>query len=350
MAVEKSFFGKCDEIEIYQYTMSNSGGMTVSVIDRGATIRSIIVPDKAGNMVDVALAYDKAESYKVNAEYFGNAIGRYANRLEDAQFEIGGKAYNVGKNNGRNSLHGGGASGFDKKTWAVEIVSEEVEPELKFTLFSPDGDGGYPGNLNVEISYKLTKDNSLVINYKAASDADTVLNLTNHSYFNLAGHSSGDIDNQILQLNCSFFTPNTDECMPYGEILSVKGTPFDFTTPKKFGEAFAQEHEQTQRFKGFDHNFVIDGRGYRLFAVAENPENGICMECFTDKPGVQLYSGCSLDCKDGKDGASYGFHGAFCLETQYFPNSMKYSHYPCPILKANDKYDFTTEYKFSVKK
>lgn len=349
MAIEKSYFGKFDETEIFQYTMSNDNGMTVSIIDRGATIRSIVVPDKNGNMVDVALAYDKPESYKANSAYFGNAIGRYANRLEDASFELNGKVYNLGKNDGRNSLHGGGALGFDKKTWEVEAASEGHEPELKFSLFSPDGEGGYPGNLNVTISYKLTKDNGLVISYNGVSDADTVLNLTNHSYFNLGGHDSGRIDNQILQMNCSFFTPNTDECMPYGEIRPVNGTAFDFTTPRTFGDAFAQDDEQTKKFNGFDHNFVIDGRGYRLFATAQNPENGICMECFTDKPGVQLYSGCTLDCAEGKGGAHYGIHGAFCLETQYFPNSMKYAHFPSPVLKANAKYDFTTEYRFSVK-
>jgi len=348
MAVEKSFFGKIDETEVYQYTMSNGSGMTIKVIDRGATIRCIVVPDKAGNMVDVALAYGKAECYKTNAEYFGNAVGRYANRIGGASMEIGGKEYNLGANSGKDCLHGG-FLGFDKKQWDVKIVNDGDEPELKFGLFSPDGEEGFPGNLNVEMSYKLTAENSLIINYNAVSDADTVVNLTNHSYFNLAGHDAGVIDDQILQLNCSFFTPNTADCTPYGEIRPVKGTAHDFTTPKKFAEGFNKGDEQVELFNGFDHNFVIDGRGYRKFAVAYNPENGICMECFTDKPGVQLYTGCMLDCQDGKDGAHYGIHGAFCLETQYFPNSMKCAHFPSPILKANEKYDFTTEYKFSVK-
>lgn len=210
-------------------------------------------------------------------------------------------------------------------------------------------DEGFPGNLKVKLTYTLTKNNSLKINYNAVSDKDTVVNLTNHSYFNLAGHSSGSICNQVLQINSEFYTPNCSECMPTGEILSVMGTPFDFRVPKPIGQDISADFSQIEMFGGYDHNFILDGSGYRLGAVASCPQNGITMKMYTDKPAVQLYTtnGTEKD-RACKDAVVYSAHQAFCLETQYYPNSLKFSHFPSPILKAGEVYDFTTEYEFSA--
>ena len=199
------------------------------------------------------------------------------------------------------------------------------------------------------VTYTITSDNAIKIDYKAVSDKDTVVNLTNHAYFNLAGHASGTIDNQILQINSAFYTPNDSECMPTGEVLSVLGTPFDFRVPKPIGQDIDADFEQIEMFGGFDHNFVVEGRGYRLAGAAMCEENGICMEIYTDKPAMQLYTSNGLKEGTYKDGAKYGVHCGFCLETQYFPNAMAHSHYPSPILKKGEEYSFTTAYKFVVK-
>ena len=348
MAVTSKSFGICNGVDITEYVMHNKNGMTVSVLDRGATIRSICVPDRDGKATDVVLALGSPADYEANDGYMGAVIGRCSNRIEKGEIEVKGNKYKIGINDGNNSLHGG-IVGFDKKTWTVDSVGTDDEPALKFSIVSLDGEEGFPGNLSVDVIYKLTLDNSIIIQYTAKSDKDTVVNLTNHSYFNLAGHDSGTIDTQCLKLNSSFFTPNTEECMPNGEVLSVHNTPFDFTVSKTFGEGFSGTHRQVEQFGGFDHNFIIDGAGYRCCAVAENKENGICMECWTDKPGVQLYTSNALDCKSGKDSAVYGKHHGFCLETQFYPNSMKYSHFPSPILKAGEEYNYTTSYKFYIK-
>ncbi|MBP3360969.1 MAG: galactose mutarotase [Clostridia bacterium] len=350
MSVESRVFGKCGRDTVTEYIMKNKGGMTVGILDRGGIIRSIVIKDKFGNDVDVVLANKDAESLIKNAGYMGSAVGRYANRLAAGEFEINGISYNVPKNDGENSLHGG-ICGFDKKMWSVEVAGTDDAPELILSLCSEDGEEGYPGRLEIKMTYTLTADNAFVIRYEAVSDKDTIVNLTNHSYFNLGGHASGTIDNQILKMNSSFFTPNSEDCMPTGEILSVQGNAFDFRMGKAFADGFASDYGQVRMFGGFDHNFIIDGRGFRECAVAENPENGIVMEVKTNKPGVQLYT-CNMMSEGtvGKDGAVYGKHSAFCLETQYFPNSMKCAHFPSPVLRAGEKYDFTTSYAFSLKK
>lgn len=348
MSVISKKFGNCCGVEIAEYIMENSNGMKVSVLDRGGIIRNLFVPDKNNNPTDVVTALFDADAYEINEGYMGSAIGRYSNRIEKGEFEINGVKYNIGINNGNNALHGGFV-GYDKKTWGVEISDNSDEPELKLSLVSPDGEEGFPGNLDILMTYKLTNDNSIVINYKATTDKDTIINLTNHTYFNLSGHDSGVIDDQILKLNCSFYTPNTNECLPNGQILTVSNTAFDFTTPKTFKEAFESKDEQIAMFGGIDHNMIIDGEGYRCFAVAESLTSGICMECWTDKPGVQLYTANVLDEPKGKDGAEYGTHAAFCLETQFYPNSMKYKHFPSPVLKAGEEYNYTTAYKFYTK-
>ena len=342
MAITKELFGKLNNSEcVYEYTLDNGSGLKASILSYGGIIKNLYV-----NGTDVVLGRDSLEEYLDNDGYFGAAIGRHANRIKNSEFEIGGTVYKVGANNNGNSLHGG-FCGFDKKNWAVFECGTEREPSLMLKTFSPDGEEGFPGNLHVTITYTLTKNNGLLLHYEALSDKDTVVNLTNHSYFNLNGHSSGTIDGHTLQINAEFYTPNTDECLPYGEILSVKDTPFDFRKPKKIGQDINSDSEQIKMFGGYDHNFVLSGKGLRKTAVLSGEKSGIVMEIYTDKPGVQVYSGnCIDDKRVCKGGNIYSVHQAICLETQFFPNSTSHPHYPSAFLKKGEKYDFTTEYRF----
>lgn len=350
MSITKSLYGTLSSGEaVYEYTLDNKKGISAQILTYGGIIKNLYVTDRNGVKTDVVLGRDTIEDYLKNDGFLGAAIGRHANRIAGGEFELNGKTYHVGVNEGRNSLHGGNI-GYDKRVWAAEESGTESEPSLVLKLTSKDGEEGFPGTVEITMTYTITADNALNINYKAVSDKDTVLNLTNHSYFNLAGHDSGNIYNQILQINSGFYTPNDDECMPTGEVLSASGTPFDFRTPKPIGRDIKADFEQIKKFGGYDHNFAIEGRGFRLAAVAGCEENGITMEVRTDKPAMQLYTSNGLSEGDMyKNGAHYGVHQAFCLETQYFPNAMAHSHYPSPILRKGETYDFTTEYKFIVK-
>lgn len=348
MAITKELFGTLTNgQDITAYLLDNGNGVSAKILNYGGIVRNLYVEDKNGVKTDVVLGRETMEDYLNNDGFLGALIGRHANRIAGGEFELNGTKYNVGLNEGKNSLHGG-INGFDKKVWSAEEVDGE-EPSLKLSIVSEDGEEGFPGTLKVTVTYTLTKGNALKINYSAVTDKDTVVNLTNHSYFNLAGHASGTIDNQILQINSEFYTPNDNECMPTGEVLSVMGTPFDFRAPKPIGQDINADFEQIEMFGGYDHNFAISGRGYRLCAIAKCLENGITMEVYTDKPGVQLYTSNGLPEGIYKEGAKYSTHQAFCLETQYFPNGMKNSHFIAPILKVGDEYNFTTEYKFIVK-
>lgn len=348
MSITKSLYGtlKSGE-EVYVYTLDNGRGVSAQILTYGGIIKNLYVTDKNGKKTDVVLGRDTLEDYLTNDGYIGAAIGRHANRIARGEFELNGKTYHVGVNEGKNSLHGG-KIGFDQKVWEANAV-DGAEPSLALTLTSPDGEEGFPGTVEITMTYTVTADNALKINYRAVSDADTVINLTNHSYFNLAGHDSGVIDNQVLQINSGFYTPNDNECMPTGEVLSVNGTPFDFRAPKTIGKDIDADFAQIQAVGGFDHNFAIEGRGYRMAARAECKENGITMEVWTDKPAMQLYTSNALPEGTYKNGAKYKPHDAFCLETQYFPNAMAHSHYPSPILRKGEEYNFTTEYKFIIK-
>lgn len=348
MSILKTEFGTMPDGEkVYSYLLDNNQGLSAEILNYGGIVKNLYVTDKNGVKTDVVLGRDKLEDYLKNDGYLGALIGRHANRIAGGEFELGGTKYNVGINEGKNSLHGGNA-GYDCCVWETE-ENDGLEPSLTLTLTSPDGEEGFPGELKVKVVYTLTKDNALKIEYTAVSDKDTVCNLTNHSYFNLAGHASGTVDNQILYINSDFYTPNGSECMPTGEVLSVKGTPFDFRAPKPIGQDINSDFEQIKMFGGYDHNFAVNGRGYRKAAEAKCPQNGITMEVYTDKPAMQLYTSNGLAEGVYKDGAHYGVHQAFCLETQYFPNAMAHSHYPSPILKKGEEYYFTTEYKFSAR-
>lgn len=347
MAITKKEFGTTTSGEkIYTYTLSN-GTITAEIITYGGILKNLYVPDKNGNATDVVLGRETLEDYLHNDGYLGALIGRHANRIAEGKFTIKGREYNVGINEGKNSLHGGNM-GFDKKVWSV-VEYDGAEPSIALAIVSEDGEEGFPGRLSVVVTYTITKDNALKIKYRAKSDKDTVVNMTNHAYFNLAGHDSGDISKQVLQINSAFYTPNDDECMPTGEILSVMGTPFDFRLPKPIGQDIDADFDQIQMFSGYDHNFAILGTGYRFAASASCEENGIVMEVYTDKPGMQLYTANGLNEGNYKGGARYGKHNAFCLETQYFPNGMKHTHFPSPMLGAWQEYNFTTEYRFKTK-
>lgn len=340
--IKKTSVGRIKEKEIFLYTLDNGNGLSAEIYNYGGIIRSLVI-----NGRDVVLGREGFEDYLNNDGYLGAAIGRHANRIKNSRFILNGNEYNVGANEKGNSLHGGN-TGFDKYVWDVNEINGS-EPSLELSILSPDGDEGFPGNLSLKMTYTLTAENSLKIHYEAVCDKDTVVNLTNHSYFNLDGHSSGTVYNQSLWLNSDFYTPNTDECMPYGVVLSVKDTPFDFTAAKKIGTDIGSAYEQVQMFDGYDHNFALSGRGFRRVAAMTSSDGSLEMDTYTDLPGIQVYSANCLEAGSYKDGAPYGKHNAVCLETQYFPNSMENSHFIAPILNAGEKFDSVTEYKFIVK-
>ncbi len=319
------------------FTLDNGKNLKAEILNLGGIIKKLIYND-----IDVVSG---REDYTNNEGYLGALVGRNSNRISNAEFTLNEKQYKLAANNGKANLHGG-IIGYSHKIWDYEIV-DEIEPGLILTLNSPDGDEGFPGNAKIKVTYKLTQNNSIVIHYEGICDQDTILNMTNHTYFNLNGHKSGKIDNHTLTLNADYFTPNVQDCYPNGEILSVKGTAFDFTSPRKIGDAFSGNDKQIKMFGGYDHNFVINNSGYRKFCEAKGDITGIIMEGYTDQAGVQLYTGNGLnETKPCKDGAIYQVHDAFCLETQCFPNAINYSHFPSPVLKKGEKYDTTTEYLF----
>lgn len=340
MSITKKQFGEYNGENVYVYTLINKNGMSAEILNYGGIIRKLIYKD-----TDVVLGRDTMKEYTNNRGYFSALIGRNSNRIKNSEFELNGSIYKLFTNNGKNNLHGG-KTGFDKKIWDAKMVDEE-EPSLVLSAVSPDGEEGFPGIVNVEVTYTLTNDNALEIHYIGKADADTILNMTNHAYFNLNGHSSGSIKNHSLWLDSDFYTPNSDDCIPTGEILSVKNTPFDFSEEHIIEEGLKSEHNQIKKFGGFDHNFVLNGRGYRRVGRCTGDKSGITMEIYTDQIGIQVYSGNLIE--EGricKDGVVYGKHHGICFETQSFPNSINFSHFPSPVLKKGEIYDTVTSYKF----
>ncbi len=341
MSIVKEIYGEHNKKSVYKYTLDNGNGLVAEIITLGGIITKLKFDG-----IDVVHGRDSLEEYLDNDGYYGALIGRNSNRIERAEFVLNGKKYTLYSNDGKNNLHGG-KEGFNAKVWDSEI-STENEPSLVLSLFSEDGEEGFPGNLAVKVTYTLTADNSLLIHYEGKSDSDTILNMTNHTYFNLNGHDSGTVDGHKLYLNSSFYTPNNDECIPTGEVLSVKNTPFDLRTEETLGERFASAHEQITSFGGFDHNFVLDGKGYRYVGELIGDKSGIKMEIYTDRNGVQVYTGNMIDEeRKCKNGVLYKKHSALCLETQCFPNFTKFSHFPQGFLKKGEKYETKTSYKFS---
>jgi aldose 1-epimerase len=350
MAIEKKLFGKMpDGREVDIYTLKNTNGMTVEICTYGGAIVSSLVPSKTGEFYDVVLGYDNLENYLKGDRFFGALIGRFANRIQYAKFTINDTEYKVAQNNGENHLHGG-IKGFDKVVWDAEII-DSPSNSLQLSYLSVDGEEGYPGNLNVKVNYVLTDDNSIEINYKAISDKDTIINLTNHTYFNLSGHSSGDVLNQKLMINADTFTVNDAHSIPTGEIKAVEGTPMDFRSLTPIGQNINSDYEQIILGKGFDHNWVLNTNGSDKIKAAQaiDENTGIVLDVYTTTPGVQFYSANYLNESDiGKNKSVYNRRNAFCLETQYFPNSINYSSFKSPLFKAGQEYNHKTIYKFST--
>lgn len=340
--ITKRFFGKSGGKDVFAYELANKDkSLKAEIITYGGILRTLVY-----NGTDVVLGRDTIEEYENNAGCFGALIGRNSNRIFGGEFSLNGKKYTLAKNdNGVCNLHGGNI-GYNKRVWDAKEVDGD-EPSLVLSLFDPDKTEGFPGNVNVKVTYTVTCGNQLKIHYEAESDADTVINLTNHSYFNLNGHASGNTGNHTFKMEASFYTPNTKDCYPYGEILSVEGTPFDFRKEKKLSDGLNADFEQIKMFNGFDHNFVLDGSGYRKYAVVTGDISKITMECYTDLPGVQLYTGNGIEqgrvCKEG---ALYDTHGGFCLETQKFPNATNIPFFPSIFVKKGEKYDTVSAYKF----
>ena len=336
MKIWKEPFGTTRKGEaVERWWLENKNGTKAAVLTYGATLQSLIYAD-----TDIALGFDTMEGYEAQDAYVGAVIGRFANRIGAGQFTLNGKTYDLYINNGPNHLHGG-KEGFDKKIWRAE----EQEDGLHLFYISPDGEENYPGTLEVEVCYRLDEEDAFHISYLAKTDQDTVVNLTNHAYFNLSGHGAGNLDDQKVCIYADHFTENDENCLPTGKILSVTGTPMDFREMQSITGRIAEDDAQLVRGNGYDHNWIINGDGMRKCAEAVSETTGIYMETWTDQPGMQFYTANYLTPeKKGKDGADYHPRGAFCFETQGFPNATAFEYFPTSVLRADEVYERNTVY------
>ena len=332
------------------FRIANDNGMSALVSSYGAVLISLNVPDKTGAAADVVLGFDELRNYEVNSCFFGATVGRNGNRIANATFKIGDKVCTLYKNEGVNNLHSG-PDGYEHRYWDSEILENGV----KFTLNSPDGDQGFPGELKISVSYLLTEDNALELVYNGISNKDTIVNMTNHSYFNLAGHASGDAMDHYLQINADKYTPVIDSAsIPTGELAPVKDTPFDFTTAKRIGDDIDKDFDQLKFTGGFDHNFVLDGKrdenGMICAAVLTEKTSGRRMSVYTDCCAVQFYAGNFVadNPQKGKGGTVYVKRAGICLETQFYPDAINQPNFPSPILKAGEEYNSKTVYRFDT--
>jgi aldose 1-epimerase len=339
------------------FMLTNKNGLEMTVTNVGAIIASLHVPDKNGKLVDVVLGHDSIDNYLTSPEaYFGAICGRTANRIAGAKFTLDGQVYTLNANKAPNSLHGG-LKGFNAVVWDAKQIDTQT---IELTYLSEDGEEGYPGNLNVLVTYKLTDDNAVQIDFKATTDKATILNLANHSFFNLSGAGDEHIGDHLLQINADFYVPTDEAAIPYGKLESVEGTPMDFRTPHEIGARINDNFEQLIFGKGYDHNYCLNKTGHpspdtrhqlSFCAKAISPKTGIVMETYTTEPGVQLYTG---NCLSGdypvKDGKRYPERSAFCLETQHFPDSINNPNFPSTVLRPNETFVSQTIYKFSIEK
>ncbi len=346
MSVKREFLGEAKSgAPIYAYHISNNNGVEAVVLNYGCTIKNIFVPTKDGKKVDVVLGYDDPEAYFDNGCFLGSTVGPTANRIANARYSIDGREFSLPVNDGPNNLHTDMDNGFHKRVWEAS----EGENFVKFTLKSEDGDLGFSGNRVFTLTYTLDDDNNLELHYHATSDAKTLINMTNHVYFNLGGHNSGSILGHTLRLNCSKFTPVIDgAAIPTGEIADVAGTVFDFTKEKTIGQDINADVEQLQCVGGYDHNFCVDGNEgtLREAAFAQSPDTGITLKCSTTLPGIQLYVGNFLKSNVGKEGTQYKARDGFCLETQFYPNSINQAGFPDAVFGPDREYDCVTVYQF----
>ena len=347
----RTSFGTCDEGPVDQYTLTNSHGMIVQLITYGGIITQLHTPDRQGILADVVLGFDSLAPYLKPHPFFGAIVGRYGNRIGGAQFSLDGERYQLAANNGPNSLHGG-VRGFDKYLWQAAEVREDDRVGVRLTRTSPHLEEGFPGNLAVAVSYFLDDQNQLTIEYEATTDRPTICNLTNHSYFNLAGAGNGEITGHVMESSARAYTPVDEHLIPLGNVESVVGTPFDFTTPKTIGSDIDDEHEQTRIGGGYDHNLVLEATGQALQHVATvyEPTSGRQMIVHTTEPGVQFYTGNFLDGRIvGKGQKSYAKRAAFCLETQHYPDSPNQPQFPSTRLNPGETYMTKTIYAFSLR-
>jgi aldose 1-epimerase len=342
------FLASCTDITHQQtqdfYTLRNKHGLTAVFTSYGARLVSLEVPDKNGKMTGIVIGFDSVEEYRHSTEpYFGATIGRYGNRIAKGKFSLDGKDYQISINNGPNSLHGG-TNGFQSKTWHAQQTSDQM---IVFSYLSTNGEEGFPGNLEVHVTYNLTDSNELTIAYQATTDKPTVINLTNHAFFNLNGEGSGTITNHLLQINADNYTPVDSTLIPTGKIELVKGTPFDFSMPTTIGQKINETDEQLKYGHGYDHNFALNGSGMRLAAIVTGDQSGIKMQVFTDQPGLQLYSCNFMQSKNKMRKGMDEFRSAFCLETQHFPDSPNEPGFPSTVVKPGERFHSITIYKFS---
>lgn len=349
MAIKVERFGEMpDGRQVDRYTLTNGNGVSASFTNLGAIWVSMMVPDKDGDLADVVLGYDTVEKYLVNVPHFGAVIGRNANRIGNAGFTLNGTRYELYANDGPNNLHSA-PDFYRTRIWEVELDEGGAGSRISFFLNSPDGDQGYPGNAGITVSYTLTEENEVKIQYRMVSDQDTVANLTNHSYFNLAGHNSGPVLDHQVWIDADDYTPVDSVLIPTGAILPMKGTPMDFTEAKAIGRDIGQDYEQLAMGHGYDHNWVLNHKKGEVSLCARvcEPKSGRVMEVYTDLPGMQFYTANFLTGEmPGKGEAVYGPRHAYCFETQYYPDGVNKPEFPSPILKAGEEYNTTTIYKF----
>jgi len=347
-SVTKKDFGKtADGHAVELYTLTNSKGMRADIMTYGGALVSLTAPDRSGKFGDVILGLDDVAAYEKHTAFFGALIGRYGNRIGHAQFPLDGKTYKLPANDNGNTLHGG-PKGFDKRVWTAK---PGTGAELELTYVSKDGEEGFPGNLSAKVVYSLTDNNELKIEYTATTDKTTVVNLTNHTYFNLAGPGEGNILSHEVAINASRFTPVDSGLIPTGELRVVKGTPFDFHNPTAIGARIDANDEQLKFGKGYDHNWVLDrtGSGLSGAAVVHEPKSGRVMEVWTTEPALQFYTGNFLDGSLKGKGKTFPHRGAFCMETQHYPDSPNKPSFPSTTLKPGETYHTTTLYRFSAK-
>jgi aldose 1-epimerase len=349
MTLTRSTFGAMpDGTAVDLFTLTNAHGMEVRITTYGATIVSIKVPDRRGRFDDVVTGFDTLEGYLTRSRFFGAIAGRYANRIANARFTLDGRTYTLAANNGRNHLHGGRV-GFDKVVWAGAPFERDGGVGVVLTHLSPDGDEGYPGTLSVSVTYTLTPRDELVIEYEATTDRATPVNLTNHSYFNLAGDGHGDILRHQLTIDADRYTPTDDTQIPTGRLEPVDGTPFDFRKPTAVGARIDADNDQIRFGKGYDHNFVLNGASPHHAARLMDPSSGRTLDVTTTEPGLQFYSGNNLDGSAvGKSGHVYGRRTSLCLETQHFPDSPNHADFPSTILRPGEQFRSRTVFTFGV--
>jgi len=350
--IKKELFGTLsDGRKVYSYTLTNASGVQVKIINYGAIVTSLLVPDRNGKIADVILGYDSLAGYVNDNSFQGAIVGRYGNRIAKGKFKLDGKEYQLKVNSAGNHLHGG-TKGFYKALWEAEPIESADDPALKLGYVSNDGDEGYPGRVIIKVTYTLTKNNELKIDYEGTTDKTTILNPTHHSYFNLTGDPTKTILDHELMLVSESITPVNSDLITTGELTKVEGTPFDFRKPEKIGARIDNNDQQIKYGLGYDHNWVLNNydKSVRQAATLYDPQSGRFMEVLTDQPGLQFYSGNFLDGSiKGKSGIIYKYRTALCLEAQHYPDSPNKPNFPSVVLKPGEKYKQTTIYKFSTK-